>query len=72
MSYMPNPFGRNNKRLKFSDSSPLGTNVQKFLTGYDVANEATAQSGMVVNSRYGLPFLFQSARTMRLGVRFSF
>jgi hypothetical protein len=46
--------------------------AQKFLTGYDVATEATAQGGIIQNSRYGLPFLFQNARTMRLGVRFIF
>ena len=73
MSYLPNPFGRNNEWLSFSTTAnPLGTNVQKFLTGYDVAAEATAQGNMVLNSRYGKPFLFQSARTLRLGVRFTF
>lgn len=72
MSYLPNPFGRNNEWLQFTDASLLGTDVKKFLTGYDVAAEATAQGGMVVNSRYGKPFLFQSARTLRLGVRFTF
>jgi hypothetical protein len=73
MSYLPNPFGRNNEWLSFSTTAnPLGTNVQKFLTGYDVAAEATAQGNMILNSRYGKPFLFQSARTLRLGVRFTF
>jgi hypothetical protein len=72
LSVNPNPFGRGNEWLQFADSSPLGTNVKKFLTGYDVAAEATAQGGMVRNSRYGLPFLFQNARTLRLGVRFIF
>lgn len=72
MSYLPNPFGRNNEWLLFSDSSALGTNVKKFLTGYNVATEATAQGSMVLNSRYGLPFLLQPSRTMRLGVRFVF
>jgi hypothetical protein len=72
MSYTPNPFGRNNEWLSFADSSALGTNVKKFLTGYNLAAEATAQGGMVRNSRYGLPFLFQNSRTLRLGVRFVF
>jgi len=72
MSVSPNPFGRGNQYLKFSDSSPSGVDVQKFLTGYDVAAEATAQGGIIQNSRYGLPFLFQNARTMRLGIRFIF
>jgi hypothetical protein len=73
MSYAPNPFGRGNEWLSFATkSNALGTDVQKFLTGYDLAAESTAQGGMVVNSRYGLPFLFQNARTLRLGVRFTF
>jgi len=77
MAYNPNPFGRNNQWLTFgSNANALGTDVQKFLTGYDVAAEANAQSTpkqeMLLNSRYGLPFLYQSARTLRLGVRFTF
>jgi hypothetical protein len=73
MSYTPNPFGRNNQWLSFAGAAnPLGTDVQKFMTGYDVAAEATAQGSMILNSRYGLPFLFQPARTLRLGVRFTF
>ena len=72
LSVNPNPLGRGNQYLKFTDSSPLRTDVKKFLTGYDVAAEMTAQSGLITNSRYGLPFLFQNARTMRLGVRFIF
>jgi outer membrane receptor protein involved in Fe transport len=72
LSVAPNPFGRNNQWLKFTDTSVLGTDVNKFLTGYDLAGEATAQGGMVRNSRYGLPFLFQGARNLRLGIRFTF
>jgi len=72
LSVNPNPLGRGNQYLKFTDNSALGTDVKKFLTGYDVAAEATAQGGLITNSRYGLPFLFQNARTMRLGVRFIF
>ena len=73
MSYMPNPFGRKNQWLSFTGAAnPLDTDVLKFMTGYDVAAEATAQGNMILNSRYGKPFLFQSARTLRLGVRFTF
>ena len=72
LSVNPNPFGRGNEWIKFSDSSALGTDVNKFLTGYDTAAEATSQGSMVVNSRYGLPFLFQGARNLRLGIRFVF
>jgi Carboxypeptidase regulatory-like domain/TonB-dependent Receptor Plug Domain len=73
MSYNPNPFGRGNEWIRLNTkSNTLGTDVQKFLTGYSVPAEATAQGGMVLNSRYGQPFLFQGSRTMRLGVRFIF
>jgi len=72
LSYYPNPLGLGTQWLSFSDSSDLGTDVKKFLTGYDVAAEATAAGGLVTNSRYGLPFLRQNARTMRLGIRFTF
>lgn len=72
LSVNPNPFGRNNEWLKFNDGSSFGYDVNKFLTGYDLAGEATAQGSMVRNSRYGLPFLFQGSRNLRLGVRFTF
>src|SRR6267143_1494305 len=42
MSYTPNPFGRNNEWLSFKvpkTVNPLGTDVQKFLTGYNLAAE---------------------------------
>jgi len=72
LSVNPNPFGRNNEWLLFTDKSVLGTDVNKFLTGYDLAAESTAQGSMVRNSRYGLPFLFQGSRNLRLGIRFTF
>jgi hypothetical protein len=73
LSVNPNPFGRNNEFLLFTDNTQtLGYDVNKFLTGYDLAGEATAQGSMVRNSRYGLPFLFQGSRNLRLGVRFTF
>jgi outer membrane receptor protein involved in Fe transport len=72
LSVNPNPFGRGTEFLKFADASPTGVDVTKFLTGYDTAAEATAQGGMVANSRYGLPFLFQGSRNLRLGIRFMF
>jgi hypothetical protein len=70
MSYNPNPFSVG-QWINFPSSNALQTDVQKFLTGYDPAAQANAQ-GLILNSRYGLPFLFQSSRTMRLGVRFTF
>ena len=73
LAVSPNPFGRGNEWLSFkTNANVLGTDVQKFLTGYDVAAEANAQGGMVLNSRYGRPILFQNARGMRLGVKFTF
>jgi hypothetical protein len=73
LSVNPNPFGRNNEFLLFTDNTQtLGYDVNKFLTGYDLAGEATAQGSMVRNSRYGLPFLFQGSRNLRLGIRFTF
>ncbi|MGB7847252.1 MAG: carboxypeptidase regulatory-like domain-containing protein [Candidatus Acidiferrum sp.] len=73
LSVSPDPFHGTNQYLKFADpTNPAGANVSKFLTGYDVAAEATAQGNMILSSHYGLPILLQSARTMRLGVRFNF
>jgi hypothetical protein len=74
LSVNPNPFGRGNEWLGFTlpPGGAFGTDVNKFLTGYDTAAEATAQGGMVANSRYGLPFLFQGSRNLRLGIRFTF
>jgi len=44
---------------------------QKLLTGYDLAAEANAQGGLVLNSRYGKPVLLQNARALRLAVKFT-
>jgi len=71
LSVSPTPFAQASEWLAFKNSSPLKTDVKKFLSGYDVAAEATA-GGLVRNSQYGLPFLLQGARTMRLGVKFTF
>ncbi len=72
LSYYPNPLGLGTQWLAFGDSSSFGTDVKKALTGYDFAAQAAAEGGLVTNSRYGLPFLFQNSRTMRLGIRFTF
>jgi len=73
LSYNPNPLAQGNEFLTTPD-------YQTFLTGYDplaVANfEAHLPSpntqNRVLNSQYGLPWLFQGARTMRLAARFTF
>jgi len=74
LAVSPTPFGRGNEWYKFTDptNAALGYNVQKFLTGYDAVAEANAQGGLVRNSRYGQPVLLQSARALRLGVKFTF
>jgi len=72
LAVSPTPFGRGNEWLKFTDNSAFGYNVQKFLTGYDLAAESNAQGGLVLNSRYGKPVLLQNARALRLGVKFTF
>ena len=69
VSVSPSPF--RTSYLTFP-TLPQDQATLKFLTGYDVAAEATAQGNLILNSRYGLPLLFQTSRTMRLGVRFNF
>jgi len=72
LSKYPNPFAQGTEWLAFpTTSNALLTDVHKFLTGYNVAAEASSQ-GLVLNSRYGLPFLFQNSRNLRLGVKFTF
>jgi hypothetical protein len=72
LSVSPDPFHGTNQYLTMPGAPTQQAAVTKFLTGYDVAAEATAQGNMILSSRYGLPFLFQTSRNMRLGVRFDF
>jgi len=58
-------------------SNPTGVNFQQLMTGWDpfAAANATAYgvtSPLTLNGRYGLPFLFQTRRTMRMGIKFIF
>src|SRR5260370_3660915 len=55
LAVSPNPFGRGNEWLAFSDSSALRTNVPKFLPGYDVAPEANPHGCMVRKTSYNTP-----------------
>lgn len=48
-----------------------GLDWNKVMTGYDFIAQANAQK-LTLDSRYGLPILFQGARNMRLTVRFTF
>ncbi len=74
LSYNPNPFAQGNEFIKNSlptTVNPLGYDVKTFLTGYDPIAHANGE-GLIRANRYGLPFLFQGTRTMRLGMRFTF
>jgi len=58
-------------------SNPTGVNFRQLLTGWDpcAAANATAYgvtSPLTLNNRYGLPFLFQTRRTMPMGLKFVF
>jgi hypothetical protein len=68
----PNPFAHANEWLAFnSKANWAGYDFQTALTGYDPVARANSQS-KVLNNQYGLPFLFQNRRTMRMAVRFTF
>jgi hypothetical protein len=72
LSVNPNPFAQANEWLAFSSKANwAGYDFLTALTGYDPVARANAQS-LTLNSQYGLPFLFQSRRTMRMAVRFIF
>jgi hypothetical protein len=76
----PNPFAQANQWLKFTApvtaQNPTGTDYLGALSGYDVVAKANAQPASVglvfLNSEYGRPILYQNARTVRLGAKFSF
>jgi outer membrane receptor protein involved in Fe transport len=78
LAYNPNPFAGTNEWLKFpSMANAAGTDFLTALKGYDpiaVGNsEAAAGTATIIyNNRYGLPFLFQNRRTLRLTVGFTF
>jgi hypothetical protein len=47
------------------------------MTGWDPfaaanATKYTVTSPLTLTNRYGMPFLFQTRRTMRIGVKFTF
>ncbi len=76
LAYNPNPLAQGTEFISLASADPLGYDVKKFLTGYDpiaAANtEAAAGSARVFSNMYGKPMLFQSARTLRLSMKFSF
>ncbi len=77
LSVFPSPLAAS--FLKPTSTDPYGVNYSILLGGYDpfAAANATApgfttNTPLTVSNRYGLPFLFQTRRTIRLAVRFSF
>jgi len=74
LSYNTNPFAgpsAGNEFLAFPAPKGAVANFATALTGYDPIAAANLQ-GLTYNNRYGLPFLFQNRRTMRLTVSFTF
>jgi len=72
LSVNPNPLAQANEWIQFP--STANTAQQDFLTpltGYDPIAKANA-AGLTLNSQYGLPFLLQNRRTMRMALRFTF
>jgi hypothetical protein len=79
LAYNPNPFSptAGSEYLGFDSSANIvGTNFLQAMTGYDpiaVGNAQNATGGPIIyNNRYGLPVLFQTRRTMRMAIRFTF
>jgi hypothetical protein len=72
LSVDPNPFAQFNEWLSFtSTANASGYDFLTALKGYDPVARANAQ-GLTLNSHYGLPFLIQNRRSMRMAVRFTF
>jgi hypothetical protein len=68
----PNPLAQGNEWLAFSSNANwAGYDFQTALTGYDPVARANTQT-KTLNSQYGLPFLFQNRRSMRMAIRFTF
>jgi hypothetical protein len=77
LQYQPNPtFGSQNISLQ-DPTNPTGLDFKTLMTGWDPFAAANATkykvaSPLTLSSRYGLPFLFQTRRTMRMAVKFIF
>jgi len=76
LSYYTNPFARNDTTYLHFDSAanPAGYDFLTALSGFDPfarANQALPGK-LTLNGQYALPFLYQNARTMRVGLRFTF
>jgi len=77
LSVSPIPIGATNFVTLRTTSNPTGIDWQTLMTGWDPIKAANAQAytttgPLTLNSQYSLPFLFQTRRTMRMKVKFSF
>jgi len=77
LQYQPNPtFGSQNISLQ-DPTNPTLLDFKTLMTGWDPfaaanATKYTVTSPLTLSNRYGLPFLFQTRRTMRMGIKFTF
>jgi hypothetical protein len=75
----PTPWRGTNTTVT-AKTSTTSTGVKDWmtmLTGWDTIKAANAQgynivSPLIYNNRYGLPFLFQTRRNLRMAIRFTF
>ena len=77
LSINPIPIGGGNFVSIPTTSNPTGIDFHTLTTGWDPIKAANAQaygitSPLTLNARYGQPFLFQTRRTMRMKVKFTF
>jgi Carboxypeptidase regulatory-like domain len=78
LSYSPLPTaGSQSFLLPDTTNNGSGVNFQQLMTGWDPFAAANAKAygvttPLTLNNRYGLPFLFQTRRTMRMAVKFTF
>jgi len=80
LAVSPTPFAiptSNPKVTPRTTTNTLGIDFLSMMTGWDPIKAANAQgfgvtSPQTLSSWYGLPYLFQNRRTMRMAVRFTF
>jgi len=77
LQYQPNPTVGNQDITLLDPTNPTGIDFKTLMTGWDpfAASNATKYSvgaPLTLASRYGKPFLFQTRRTMRMAVKFTF
>ncbi|HXH66048.1 MAG TPA: TonB-dependent receptor, partial [Candidatus Limnocylindrales bacterium] len=78
LQYQPNPtLGGQNITIK-DPTNQTGIDFKTMMTGWDPIAAANANgvynvgAPLTLANRYGKPFLFQTRRTMRMGIRFTF